>query len=186
MRLLLKRTSQLALILMSLANPWLSYSSGNAPRPYPEAAIEAVKRLGGAVIIDESRPHRPVVAIDLNHAKPGRDSLMTLADFDELQSLDLSWSQLDESDLSFLEKLTHLEKLDLSWSFAYQKAELKHIQGCTNLRQLDLTCCGIGDEILIQIAKGCKKLTHLTLYTTNITDKGIKSNGIKLSRRFLA
>src|SRR5439155_1072506 len=77
-------------------------------------ALEALKTLGADVRVDDSRPDKPVVEIDLSRRALTDDNVTHLAPFTALKVLRLNDTEISSAGLAHLSGLTRLEKLDLS------------------------------------------------------------------------
>jgi hypothetical protein len=75
-------------------------------------AVEAVKRLGGTVRVDEKRPGKPVVAASFPGTATDAD-LKVLAGLKDLQTLDLTFSQVTDAGMKELTGLKGLKELHL-------------------------------------------------------------------------
>ena len=84
-----------------------------ASRADEAEAIKAVQKLGGKVTVDEKRPGKPVVAVNLTFTKVTDAGLKELADSRALQELDLHGTKVTDAGLKELAGLKTLQTLDL-------------------------------------------------------------------------
>ncbi len=96
-----------------------------------EAAIAAIKKLGGIVVVDEKRPGKPVVEVGLFFSHVADADLVHLKKMSQLQRLDLP-DRIGDAGLVHLTGLTELQTLQLG-SSEVTDAGLEHVKGLTNL-----------------------------------------------------
>ncbi len=108
-----------------------------------DAAVAAIRKLGGTVTFDEKNPAKPLVAVDLS-LLPGIDAgLAHLKGLTSLQDLYLPPNMTDAG-LEHLKGLTSLETLGLGRPNVTD-AGLEHLKGLTSLRTLYLDAAKVTD-----------------------------------------
>ncbi len=93
----------------------------NKPNALQDAAIAAIRKLGGRVTIDTKSPDRPVIFVFLGG------------------------TQVTDAGLEHLKGLTSLQTLDLGDTFV-SDAGLEHLKGLTSLQNLSLWDTKVTDE----------------------------------------
>ena len=78
-----------------------------------DAALTAIKELGGTVRFDEKDSDKPVIEIDLADSKATDSSLVHLSGLTNLQKLNLTETQVTDAGLVHLKGLTNLQTLTL-------------------------------------------------------------------------
>src|SRR6516164_5000490 len=76
-----------------------------------QQVIAAIKKLGGRVELDETRPGKPVVRVSLEGTAVTDADLSSLAVFTQLRELDLSGTAITDTGLVHLKRLTQLRTL---------------------------------------------------------------------------
>lgn len=137
--------------------------------------VAEVTRLGGKVDLDETRPDKPIIKIDLHSTQVTDAELKVLVDSKNalrgLRYLDLRLTHIGDAGAGHLKDLTSLQTLNL---FRTQVGDqgLAHLK---NLRQLQTLLIGgtrITDAGLVNL-KRFKELKKLSLFQTQVTDAGI-------------
>lgn len=135
-------------------------------------AIVKLEDLGAEVIMDETRPGKVIIGIDLGDYSTVQDAdLQYVAKFPELQSLNLYDTRVTDAGLLQLQGLAHLDSLILSGT-RITDAGLAHLRPLNKLVLLNLSStriAGIGLESL----KSLGNLESLNLSLTQITDAGL-------------
>jgi internalin A len=85
-----------------------------AGRADEAAAVKAVEKLGGRVIVDTKRPGKPVVGVDLDRTKVTDAALKELKELKSLRKLDLTNTKVTDAALKELKELKSLEVLFLT------------------------------------------------------------------------
>ena len=80
-------------------------------KPTQEQAIAAIKKLGGSVTLDEKKPGKPVIVVDLSKTKVTDAELVYLKGLTNLQTLELSFTKVTDAGLVHLIGLTKLRSL---------------------------------------------------------------------------
>ena len=156
-------------LLAIVLSPAAPHCFGAGPNYEQLRAVREISEMGGSVVIDESRPDKPVVSVNLVSEKVSDAGLECLEDLHELQSLDLSAPH----------KLVPLrgigpQPLNVEWlPTGFTGAGLRHIKGLTNLKSLDLTGTTVDDAGLENI-EGLTQLESLNLSLTPLTSAGMK------------
>jgi hypothetical protein len=166
----LQRAWLLAMVLLLVAG-MAGYSA--EPDAEQEAAIAAIKKLGGKVHVDDKRPGKPVVAVGLRSTRVTDAGLVHLKGLTQLQGLDLNFTKVTDAGLVHLKGLTKLQVLYL-WRTEVTDAGLVHLKGLTQLQSLNLLSTEVTDAGLVQL-KGLTQLQSLDLRSTRVTDEGVKN-----------
>ncbi|MAV34073.1 MAG: hypothetical protein CMJ59_01325 [Planctomycetaceae bacterium] len=116
------------------------------------------------------KPTDRVRSLCLAQTQTTADALLRLADYGQLEWLDLSYTGADDQLLALL-KGPRMERLNLEGT-SISDAALAHIGSFKNLRELDLSKTGIGDTGLAHL-KTLSQLEVLYLTGTQITDRGL-------------
>ena len=104
---------------------------GCGSEPTPDAVVDAIKELGGAVKIDKNGA---VVNVDLTGTKVTNAGLEHLKGLTNLRVLGLLYTQTGDSGLVHLKHLTNLRLLTLGTKVT--DAGLVHLMGLTKLEEL--------------------------------------------------
>jgi endonuclease YncB( thermonuclease family) len=164
-------------------------------------ALGALKMFDPIVTFDESKPGRPVVAVQFRPntvKKVGDDHLARLKGFPNLRSLDIpSAPKITDAGLKHLAGLNRLVELNLNWTgvtavgvvrlvrgrlmmerleiagVPYRDEDLAAMRGVPNLRTLSLRGTLITNEGLAQL-KRFEKLRSLSLMNTGVGDAGLE------------
>jgi len=126
-----------------------------------EAAIAAIKELGGRVKANQSRP------IPSSWLRP------LLGDGSRVETVDfiIHKGNLTDAGMGHFARLTELRGLNLDQT-QVTNVGLVHISELTELRWLDLDHVQVTDAGMVHIG-GLKKLTRLSLRETELTDTGL-------------
>jgi hypothetical protein len=136
-----------------------------------DAAVAAIKELGGEVTFDEQIPSRPLVGVDLRNSKTTDAGLVHLKGLTSLQILDLRKTKVTDDGLEHLKELTSLQSLNLMYT-QVTDAGLVHLKGLKSLQQLRLHGTQVADAGLMHL-KGMTSLQTLMLYDTKVTTVGV-------------
>ena len=136
-------------------------------------AIARVRRLGGVVIRDESRPGRPVIEIGMHDLGTDDEDVFSLKPLTSLRRLNVGASGVTDAGLATLEGLTDLEELDVSFS-AITRAGLLRLKGLPHLHGLDLASTGVDDSELVIVGE-LVRIEKLDLDFNRITGVGLAS-----------
>ena len=148
------RTASILTVGLSLIVCPPSFS--DEPQMGQQAAIAAIEKLGGEVIVDEKCPNAPAVEVYLSGPKITDADLKLLNGMTELRSLYLGNTKVTDAGLIHLKGLTKLQALNLS-STNVSDAGMVFLKGMTKLRCLQLTDTKINDTGLEHL-KGLTKL----------------------------
>jgi CxxC motif-containing protein (DUF1111 family)/Leucine-rich repeat (LRR) protein len=156
-----------------------------APRPgaQPERASEPggvdqdgilaeIRRLGGTAEVDENRPGKPVVRLNLSGTRVTDTELAPLGALPQLQALDLSQTQITNAGLAALRGLPNLQELDLGIN-TITDAGLAHLEELTQLQALSVRFTLLTDAGLAHLER-LTQLRMLRLDGTAVTDRGIE------------
>src|SRR5262249_47050285 len=86
-----------------------------AGRADEAVAVKAIKKLGGKVTVDDKRPGKPVVGVNLGGTKVTDAGLKELKELKNLRELNLGDTQVTGAGLKELKELKNLQGLDLSY-----------------------------------------------------------------------
>jgi hypothetical protein len=99
--------------------------------------------------------------------------LMFLTKLDQLESLDLRKTNVDDAALKHLSQLNSLRILKLEYNQQLTDKALEHIAGLTQLSELDLAFVPVTDQSIESLTQ-LTSLTKLYLYGTLISDEGLR------------
>ena len=102
--------STLAAAVLLFTGPSAWAQGDNAEQ---ERAIARIENLGGKVELDEQRPGKPVIKVDLRRTKVTDADLEILKAFTQVRSLNLGSLGVTDAGMKHLKGLTALEHLDL-------------------------------------------------------------------------
>jgi formylglycine-generating enzyme required for sulfatase activity/Leucine-rich repeat (LRR) protein len=136
-----------------------------------EKAIAMIDKLGGEVTLDEKRPEKSVIGVEMRHTKVTDGDLEHLIELPNLQSLDLSLTEVTDAGLERLKELTNLQLLDLSGTNV-TGAGLEHLKGLANLQSLELGGTKVTDAGLKYLEESTN-VQSLNLSGTEVTDAGL-------------
>jgi hypothetical protein len=100
------------------------------------------------------------------------NNLKTIAKMSGLTSLDLSFTDLNDSTFKYIAGMKNLKRLDLS-STLIRGLTLNQLKGLKNLTGLDLANTRTHDFAINTIVESCPNLERLNLAGTRITDQAI-------------
>ena len=107
-------TSRIALILSAVLLPVAAATPVSAdPDDGQEAAIAAIRRLGGSIQVDEQGPTKAVIAVDLEDTDAKDSDIELLKTLSRLRSLNLKRTDVTNAGLEHVKELTGLEILNL-------------------------------------------------------------------------
>ena len=84
------------------------------PNALQDAAIAAIRKMGGRVTIHTKSPDRPVTRVTLRHTQVSDAGLVHLKGLTSLQRLGLGDTQVSDAGLVHLKGLTSLQRLNLA------------------------------------------------------------------------
>src|SRR6266446_3205416 len=96
------------------------------------------RMLGAKVKVDENRPDKPVVMVDLTGTDATDERLGGLRFFKSLKSLYLGNTDITDAGLRYVDDFSELQILSI-WGTRITDAGLKHLGGLTRLVALDLS-----------------------------------------------
>jgi hypothetical protein len=138
-------------------------------------ALAALRAIDPIVTFDETRPGKPVVAIQFrpNAGKVTDDDLVHVRAFPNVRSVDLSNKQwVTDAGLAHLAGLTRLEELCLNGTKVTAAGVVHFVKGRATLRRLELRRVPLRDDDLLDL-NGLTELQTLSLRGTLVTDKGV-------------
>jgi internalin A len=142
------------------------------------AAIEAVKKFGGQVQMDNKKPGAPVTMVNLDNQfsrlnmKLKDPDLKALKQFKSLRSLNLCNTLITDEGLKELREIKTLEKLVLAGA-RVGDAGMKELKDLKELREMDLCATKVTDAGLKEL-KDLNKLKSLFLNNTKVSDAGMR------------
>ncbi|QGQ22043.1 protein kinase [Gimesia benthica] len=114
-----------------------------------------------------------LISIAVYKSSISHAALQSIGELEQLISLDLSSSQIDDAGLGYLTGLTKLEKLFIHANHQITDEGLKHLKGMRDLQVLTVTNGQITDEGIMYL-QGMRDLEVLNVGGTGITDAGLK------------
>ena len=141
-------------------------------------ASAEIQKGGGVVRLDETRPGKPAISVDLNKTEVTDAGLEYLVkNLTQLQQLELGFTKVTDAGLGHLKGLTQLRLLGLACTYVTD-AGLEHLKGCTKLQTLWLGFTKVTDAGVKRL-KGLTRLELLDLGGTKVTDAGLQHlNGL--------
>jgi hypothetical protein len=138
------------------------------------SAVAALQKFGAKIKVDESKPDKPVIEVDLAFCKVTDAGLSELKQFKQLTKLSLQGNNNNITDeklkhLKELKKLTELNLIDASIT----DAGLRELKDLEQLVTLHLLFTPVTDAGLKEL-KGMKQLQRLRLLGTKVTPAGVK------------
>jgi hypothetical protein len=137
-----------------------------------EQVAEAIKNLGGKITVDPAPgPQRPVIAVDLHHARVADADMGPLLALTRLRTLNLSGTSVGDAGMRTIGNLTTLQTLHLNETHV-SDVGLMELRRLGELRELSLFHTRVSDEGLASL-QGMSNLRDLTLSGPHITDRGL-------------
>jgi hypothetical protein len=161
-----------AVLAMGLSLTVVRWGWAVEPNAEQKKAVAEVHKLGGKVQIDDKRPGKPVIAVDLRGCNVTDGGLKHLRRLTELQRLNLRDTKVTDAGLKHINGLTRLWMLCLDGTRVTDDG-VKHLKGLTQLQELGLERTEVTDAGLEHL-KGLKQLSALYLWGTKVTDAGVK------------
>jgi CxxC motif-containing protein (DUF1111 family) len=134
--------------------------------------LAEIRKLGGAIELDENRPGKPVVQLNLTGKLVSDTDLVHLKGLAQLHALELSQTQVTDAGLARLKGLTKLRQLDLGIN-VLTDAGLAHLTGLSQLRALNLRFTLVSDAGLAHLRE-LPQLQVLKLDGTQVTAEGLR------------
>jgi hypothetical protein len=162
-----------ALFIMAILDERAAHKQNPRPQQKNAEAARAISKLGGDYFRDGLAEGEPIV--NVSFASEPRNvtvvdaDLMVLRELTDLQTLDLTKTQVTDEGLKELRELKNLRTLYLEGTKVTDKG-LKELKELTNLTDLRLNKTQVTGEGL----KELKNLEELDLYNAQITDEGLK------------
>jgi hypothetical protein len=140
-----------------------------------EQVAEAIKNMGGKVTLDSAAPggglSRPVIGVDLHHARVADVDMGALLALTKLRTLNLSGTSVGDAGMRTIGSLTTLQTLHLNETHV-SDVGLMELRRLGELRELSLFHTRVSDEGLASL-QGMSNLRDLTLSGPHITDRGL-------------
>jgi hypothetical protein len=138
------------------------------------SAVAALKKLGAKIKVDETKPDKPVVEVDLAFGKVTEAGLAELKQFKQLARLNLQGASNNITDekmkhLKELKKLTELNLIDAKIT----DAGLRELKDLDQLEILHLLFTPVTDAGINEL-KGLKQLKRLRVKGSKVTAAGAK------------
>jgi endonuclease YncB( thermonuclease family) len=139
-------------------------------------ALQALRKFDPIVRYDESKPGRPMIAIQFRPntiEKVGDNDLARLEVFTNLRSLDVpSAPKVTDAGLKHLAGLRPLVELNLNWTGVTGEGVVKLVKGRIMMERLEIAGVPFRDSDLAAM-RGVPDLQTLSLRATLITDEGL-------------
>jgi hypothetical protein len=136
-------------------------------------AIAEIEKLGGKVTVDEKRPGKPVIEVDLASTEVTDAGLEPLRGLLHVIGLSLDNTHVTDTGLRHIEGLTQLVVLSLNKT-QVTDAGMNRLQKLPLLRALSLDGTRITDVGLNRL-RGLPQLVLLSVQNTGVTEEGVKS-----------
>jgi hypothetical protein len=133
--------------------------------PQQDAAVS----LTAAGIVTQLNVAGKVSRVDATDASLPGDFWMTLAEFPELTALVLTSADLSDRDMASLDSFENLKSLDISYT-EVGSVGIGHLARLLSLRDLALNGVTL-DEKCVQSLAGMRQLRSLALVQTNLNDE---------------
>ncbi len=139
-----------------------------------QSCIAAIAKIGGKITIDNDRPGKPAVAVELIGRDIKDTDLVHLAGLSDVENLTITSRRITDDGLKHLERLSNLRSLRLK-SNAFTGTGLAHLHGLMNLRELDL-CCSFHytDEGFANL-RNLINLRKLRFFGVNLSDETLRN-----------
>jgi len=137
-----------------------------------DRAVAAVEKLGGTVEVDETRPGRPVVGVDLSRSAATDADLVLLEALPDLEVLDLRLTSIGDAGVAHLRGSKALRFLNL-FRTRLTDAGLDHLTGNAGLETLLVGGTRVTDGGLARLA-AFPRLRKLSVFDTQVGDAGLE------------
>ena len=138
-----------------------------------DKAVNYVKQVQGKIIYSQNSTHKIVIGVDLELSSKVSDSnFKGLIGLKNLQSLNLSYTNMTDEGISNLVEFPLLQSLDFNYTNISDKG-LKVLENLSHLCTLHLKATQVTDVGLKSLI-GLDQLRVLILARTNVTDMGTK------------
>jgi endonuclease YncB( thermonuclease family) len=139
--------------------------------------LAALQRFEPIVTVDETKPGKPVIAIQFRANminKVTDDDLVHLTSFHNLRSVDVpSTLMVTDAGLEHLAGLTQLEVLSVNWTKVTAAGVVGLVKGRRMMQRLELGGVSFDDDDLANL-KDLPELRTLSLRKSGVTDKGLE------------
>ena len=137
-----------------------------------DRAVAAIEKLGGTVEVDETRPGKPVVGVDLSRSAVTDADLVLLEALPDLEVLDLRLTSIGDAGVAHLRGAKALRFLNL-FRTRLTDAGLDHLAGNAGLETLLVGGTQVTDEGLARLA-AFPRLRKLSVFDTQVGDAGLE------------
>ena len=140
-----------------------------------DEAVAAIEKLGGKVVVDQSRPEKPVIGVDFGWNKRVTDrDLEVLKSFPHLRSVMLEKTNITDAGIEHLRSFSRLKSLNIA-ATSVTESVMEFIGGLPELESLNISKLPVSDEGLRQL-RGLTELEYLNLgIIESITDAGLEN-----------
>lgn len=118
----------------------------------PDKLMAEIQQMGGSCTIDDKRPDKPIVMVNLGMSSATDAFVARLSGLTELQGLYLWQTGVTDAGLQHLKSFTKLEKLDLSGT-TISDAGLQHLKSLTNLKEVKLSGAKVSPQAVKELQK---------------------------------
>ena len=154
------------IIVLAIGLCWIGRTKADEKE---DRAVAVVKKLLGEIQRDETRPDKPVMAVDLSRTNVTDAVLKELTPLTRLTILNLSETSVSDAGLKDIISLKGLTTIDLTHT-EVADAGLKELAKLKELTTLYLSQTKVTDEGLKELAS-LTELTYLDLDGTEVTDR---------------
>jgi internalin A len=133
-------------------------------------AIAAIHEWRGGVILDHSKPGKPVIEVDVRETEITDADLALLKPLTSLRKLELGMTGIGDAGIVHLKELTNLEELSLGGEST--GAGIVHLKGLPKLCKLSLCNTMIENDELILLQQ-LRQLEELDLQDNRLTNRGL-------------
>ncbi len=137
-----------------------------------DRAVAAIEKLGGTVEVDETRPGKPVVGVDLSRSAVTDADLVLFEGLPDLEVLDLRLTSIGDAGVARLEGTKALRFLNL-FRTRLSDAGLDHLAGNAGLETLLVGGTQVTDLGLARL-RAFPRLRKLSVFDTQVGDAGLE------------
>lgn len=103
----------------------------------PDRLVADIQQMGGSCAVDEQKPDKPVIQVNLGMSSADDRFLERLKVWPQLQGLFIWNTGITDAGLEHVRHFNQLQKLDVSGT-AITDAGLQHLKGMASLREVNL------------------------------------------------